>query len=64
MEPYVTVSDCKGVKNSSLSSVMCGSEDNTFWNGSEGDGNVRSECEEDVSTDCQVGTVTFTAKGS
>ena len=64
MEEHVTISDCKGVKNPSVSSVMCGPDDNTLWNGSEEDGNVRSEYEEDESTDCQVGTVTLISKGS
>ena len=27
----------------------------TFWNGSEEDGDVRSECEEDEGTDCEDG---------
>jgi len=29
--------------------------DNVLWNGSEEDGNVRSECEEDRGTDCEDG---------
>jgi hypothetical protein len=29
--------------------------DNMLWNGSEEDGNVRSECEEDKGTDCEDG---------
>ena len=54
MEVHVTISDCKGVKNSTGSNVMCGPDDNTLWNGSEEDGNVRSECEKDESTDLSV----------
>ena len=30
-------------------------ETNVLWNGSEEDGNVRSECEEDAGTDCEDG---------
>ena len=29
--------------------------DNMFWNGSEEDGDVKSECEEDEGTDCEDG---------
>jgi len=29
--------------------------DDMLWNGSEEDGNVRSECEEDRGTDCENG---------
>jgi hypothetical protein len=32
-----------------------GTEDDTLWNGSEEDGNVRSECEEDEVTDFEDG---------
>jgi hypothetical protein len=62
IEAHVTTSDCKGIKNSSASSVMCGSDDNALWNGSEKGGNVRSECEEDESTNYQVVTVTLKVK--
>jgi hypothetical protein len=31
------------------------SDDDLLWNGSEEVGNVRSECEEDEGTDCEVG---------
>jgi len=64
MEARVTISECTGVKNSSVSNVMCGSDDNTLWNGNEEDGNVRSECDKEESTDCQVGTLTLISKGS
>jgi len=32
-----------------------GTDDDVMWNGSEEDGNVRSECEEDEGTDCEDG---------
>jgi len=32
-----------------------GTDDNMYWNGTEEDGNVRSECEEDGGTDCSDG---------
>ena len=35
-------------------SAVVGNDD-MLWNGSEEDGNVRSECEEDEGTDCEDG---------
>ena len=32
-----------------------GTDDDTLWNGSEEDGDVRSECEEDEGTHCEDG---------
>jgi hypothetical protein len=32
-----------------------GTDDGMLWNGSEENGNVRSECEEDEGTDCESG---------
>ena len=32
-----------------------GTDDDVLWNGTEEDGDVRSECEEDESTDCEDG---------
>jgi hypothetical protein len=34
-------------------SIVNGSDDDILWNGSEEDGDVRSECEEDEGTDCK-----------
>jgi len=34
---------------------MDGNDDDMMWNGSEEDGNARSECEEDEGTDCEDG---------
>jgi len=34
-----------------------------FWSGSEEDGSVRTECEEDKGTDCEDGDGTPTGKG-
>jgi hypothetical protein len=34
---------------------MNGTGDDMFWNGSDGNGNVRSECEEDEGTACEDG---------
>jgi hypothetical protein len=36
-------------------SIAVGKTDDELWNGSEEDGNVKSECEEDEGTDCEVG---------
>ena len=41
-----------------------GTDDGMLWNGSEEDGNVRSECEEDEGTNCVVETVTLIGKQS
>jgi len=32
-----------------------GTDDDMLWNGSEQDGNIRSECVEDEDTDCEGG---------
>ena len=32
---------------------MDGTDDDMWWNGSEEDGNIRRECEEDEGTDCK-----------
>jgi len=45
----------KGCKKCCISSTVDGSEDSMLWNGSEEDGNVRSECEGDKGTDCEDG---------
>ena len=44
ISPEVTV---KGLKKCCLSKAMDGTDDDMLWNGSEEDGNVKSECEED-----------------
>jgi hypothetical protein len=50
--PEVTV---KGFKKCCLSIAVEGTDDDMMWNGSEEDGNVRGECEEDEGTDCKDG---------
>jgi len=50
ISPEVTV---KGFKKCCVSNEMEGTNDDMSWNGSEEDGNVRSECEEDEGTDCK-----------
>jgi hypothetical protein len=47
--PEVTVMD---FKKCCTSNVM---DDDMLWNGTEEDGNVRIECEEDEGTDCEGG---------
>jgi hypothetical protein len=44
----------KGFKKCCISNAVDGTDD-MFWNGSEEDGDVRSECEEDEGTDCEDG---------
>ena len=49
ISPEVTV---KSFEKCCLSNAMDKSADDIFWNGSEEDGNVRSECEADEGTNC------------
>jgi hypothetical protein len=49
MTAHFTTNDCEGWK--SLDAI----DDNMFWNDSEGDGDDRSEREEDDGTDCENG---------
>ena len=44
----------KGFKKCCISNAVDGTDD-MLWNGSEEDGNVRSECEEYAGTDCEDG---------
>ena len=37
--------------------------DDMLWNGSEEEGTIRSECQEDEGTDCEDGDATLTGKG-
>jgi len=52
ISPEVTV---KGFKMCCLKNTVDENDDDTLWNGSEEDGNVRSEYEEDESTACEDG---------
>jgi hypothetical protein len=45
-----------------MSSEVDGTDDDVLWNGSEGGGNVMSECEEDEGT-VVMETVTLTGTG-
>jgi hypothetical protein len=45
----------KAFQKCCISNAMDGTDGDMLWNGSEGDGNVRSECEEDEGTDCKDG---------
>ena len=45
----------KGCKKCSIPSAVDGTGDSVLQNGSEGGGNVRSECEGDEGTDCEDG---------
>jgi len=44
----------KGFKNCYMSNAMDRTDD-MLWNSSEEDGDVKSDCNEDVSTDCKKG---------
>ena len=52
ISPEVTV---KGFKNCCISNAVDVSDDDMLWNGSEEDGNVRSQCYEDEGTDFEDG---------
>ena len=41
----------KGFKKCHISNAADGTDDDMLWNGSEEEGNVRSECQEDEGTD-------------
>jgi len=43
----------KGFKKCYISSAMDGTGDDTLWNGSEEERNVRTDCEEDEGTLCE-----------
>ena len=45
----------KGFKKCRISNVVDGTDGDMLWNGSEEEGNVRSECEDDEGTDCEDG---------
>jgi len=59
ISPEVTV---KGFKKCFMSNAV-GENDDMLWNGSEEDGDVRSEWEEDEGTNCKDGDGTPTGKG-
>jgi hypothetical protein len=52
ISPEVTV---KGCTKCSIFHAMDGTDDDMWWNDSEGNGDIRSECEEDGGTDCEDG---------
>ena len=45
----------QGFNRCCVSSAVHGTNDDTLWNGSAEDGNVKSECEGDEGTDCEDG---------
>jgi hypothetical protein len=45
----------KGVKKCHISNAKNETDDDRLWNGSEEDGNVKSECEEDEGNDREDG---------
>jgi hypothetical protein len=58
--PEVTV---KGFKKCFISNAMDETDDNVLWNGSEEDGNIRSEHEEDEDMTVNVEMVRLIGKG-
>ena len=62
MTAHLTRSVCKG-KKCCISSAVDKTDDDMLWNGSEEDGNVRSEYEEDKHTNSKMETVTPIGKG-
>jgi hypothetical protein len=53
----------KCFKKCYISNAVDGTDDDMWWNDSEEDGDVRSECEENEGTDCEDGDLTLIAKG-
>jgi len=53
----------KGFKKCCVSSAVDEIDGDMLWNGSEEDGNVRSECEEDEGTAVKMETVALIGKG-
>ena len=45
----------KGFKKCFISNTFNGTDFDMLWNGSEKEGNIRSECEEDEGTGCEDG---------
>jgi hypothetical protein len=45
----------KGFKRCCMCNAIGGTDDSMLWKGSEEDGNVRNECEEDEGTVCEDG---------
>ena len=45
----------KGFKKCCISNAVDGTDGDMLWNGSEGDGKVRSQCVEDEGTDSEDG---------
>jgi hypothetical protein len=45
----------KGFEKCCISSAVDETDDYMLWKGSEEDGNVKSECEEEEGTDCEDG---------
>jgi hypothetical protein len=53
----------QGFKKCCISNSVDKSDDGMLWNGSEADGNVGSECEQEKGTAVKMETVTLTRKG-
>jgi len=60
ISPKLTV---KGIKKCCMSNAVDENDDNMLCNDSEENGSVRSECEGDVGTDCEMETVTQSGNG-
>jgi len=52
---HLTRVTVNGFKQCCMSSVVNGTDGDMLWSGSEEDGDVRTECEEDEGTDCEDG---------
>ena len=53
MAARLTRSDWRVLRCAEYTLRWCGTDDDLLWNGTEEDGVVRSECEEDEGTDCE-----------
>ena len=55
MGGHITGSVCEGFGKCCIYSEMCETDGDMLRNGTEGDGNITSECEEDKGTACEDG---------
>jgi len=56
MAAHLTRSECEGfLKKCCISKTLDETDDDMLWNGSEEEGNVKSECVEDEGIDCEGG---------
>jgi len=63
MEEHLTRMIVEGFNKGCIPNAGDGTHDDMFWNDNEEIGNLRSECEEEGSTDCEDGHSEQISKG-